>query len=103
MPFPKRPEVLELYRHPDLLQIWCVSEHDRRLLSLGLGLPAEQVKRLVNGLEPQVKPGEAKHWKVSFMPRKNSHDAKVVTALLQRQPWWKGWSLQMIHKCSMPR
>ena len=45
----------------------CV-EHDRRPLSLGLGLPAERVKRLVNGLEPQVKPGDAKHWKVSFMP-----------------------------------
>ena len=34
------------------------------------------------------------------MPRKNSHDANVVTALLQQQSWWKGWSLQVIENCS---
>ena len=36
-----------LYRHPDLQQIWCVSEHDRRLLSLGLDSPQSvKVERL---------------------------------------------------------
>ena len=40
--FVKTAKVLALYRHPDLQQIWCVSEHDRRLLSLGLGLPSPQ-------------------------------------------------------------
>lgn len=98
--FPKPAEVLKLYRHQDLQQIWCVSEHDRRLLSLGLGLPANRVRRLVNGLERQVRPGNAKQWKVAFMPRKNSHDVDVVTALLQQQSWWKGWSLQVIENCS---
>lgn len=98
--FPKPSQVLKLYRHRDLQQIWCVSEHDRRLLSLGLGLPANRVRRLVNGLERQVRPGNAKQWKVAIMPRKNSHDVDVVTALLQQQSWWKGWSLQVIENCS---
>ena len=99
--FATTDKVLALYRHPDLQQIWCVSEHDRRLLSLGLDLPAERVKRLVNGLEPQVQPPTtAKQWQVAYMPRKNSHDANVVTALLQQQSWWSGWSLRVIENCS---
>ncbi len=98
--FPTPADVLDLYGHPDLRQVWCVSEHDRSLLCLGLGLPTERVKLLVNGLEPQVRPAVAKQWQVAYMPRKNSHDAEVVTTLLQQQPWWKGWSLQVIKDCS---
>ena len=98
--FLKPAEVLALYRHPDIQQVWCVSEHDRRLLTLGLGLPTNRVKLLVNGLESHVRPSGAKHWQVAYMPRKNSHDANVVTALLQHQPWWPGWTLQRIECCS---
>ena len=59
------------------------------------------VKRLVNGLEPQVRPPDtAKQWQVAYMPRKNRHDANVVTAFLQQQSWWSGWSLQSIENCS---
>ena len=98
--FPNPTKVLELYQHPDLKQIWCVSHHDRRLLSLGLGLPAARVRRLVNGIEPQLLPGMNKKWQVSCMPRKNSHHADVVEALLQQQPWWQGWSLKRIENCT---
>ena len=34
------------------------------------------------------------------MPRKNSHDSKVVTALLKQKVWWANWSLKRIEKCS---
>ena len=98
--FPKPSQVLGLYQHPDLRQIWCVSHHDRRFLSLGMGLPADRVKLLVNGLESQLLPGSSKKFQVAFMPRKNSHDADVVVALLQQQSWWKGWSLKRIENCS---
>ena len=98
--FPDPAEVLELYRHPDLQQVWCVSEQNRRLLTLGMGLPTDRVKLLVNGLEPQVRPKGSKEWQVAYMPRKNSHDAKVVSALLKQQPWWKGWKLQRIENSS---
>lgn len=98
--FPRPAQVLGLYQHPDLRQIWCVSHHDRRFLCLGMGLPSDLVKRLVNGLEAQLLTGESKKWQVAFMPRKNGHDADVVAALLQQQSWWRGWSLKRIENCS---
>ena len=98
--FPVPIDVLSLYQHPDLKQVWCVSEHDRLLLTLGLGLEMNRVKLLVNGLESEVGPRGPKYWQVAYMPRKNSHDSKVVTALLKQKAWWANWSLKRIEKCS---
>ena len=94
-------QVLAMYRHQELRQIWCVSEHDRRLLSLGFGLHTNRVRRIVNGLETEhLKPSGRKKRQVVYMPRKNNADAEVVMALLQQQPWFKDWSLLPIRNCS---
>ena len=92
-------EVLRLYRHPELLQVLCVSQHDQGLLARGLALGAARVSRLVNPIETdRFRPLGAKRRRIAFMPRKNGHDAAVVAALVQAQPWWTGWELVPIHR-----
>lgn len=97
--FPETPEpVLELYRHPELVHALCVSKHDQRLLESGFGLGPQRVSRLINAIETTVfRPGSSKERLITYMPRKNSRDAAIVTALLQEQPWFSGWKLQPIH------
>jgi glycosyltransferase involved in cell wall biosynthesis len=92
-------EVLRLYRHPELLHVLCVSQHDQQLLAKGFGLGQDRVSRLVNAIEAELfHPGVPKRPQIAYMPRKNGRDAAVVSALLQAQPWWAGWQLVPIHK-----
>ena len=94
-------EVLQLYHHPLVAQVLCVSQHDERLLAQGFGLGQERVCRLVNGIEAALfRPAGAKRRQIAYMPRKNGRDAAVVAALLEAQPWWPGWQLVPIHKRS---
>lgn len=103
--FPKRPQsVLELYRHPELVHALCISTHDQKLLESGFGLGHQNVSRLINAIETMVfRPGGGKDRILSFMPRKNSRDAAIVTALLEEQPWFKHWRLQPIDGLSQPQ
>ena len=92
-------EVLRLYRHPELLHVLCVSQHDEQLLAKGFGLGHDRVSRLVNAIEAELfHPRGPKRPQIAYMPRKNGRDAAVVEALLQAQPWWAGWQLVPIHK-----
>ena len=97
--FPKRPEpVLELYKHPDVVHTLCVSKHDQKLLMSGLGLGHTKVSRFINAIETtRFRPAGVKERLLTYMPRKNSRDAAIVTALIKQQPWFKGWKLQAIH------
>lgn len=103
--FPERPEsVLELYKHPDLVHALCISMHDQTLLTSGLDLGDQRVSRLINAIEtPVFRPGGGKKRVIAYMPRKNSRDAAIVTALLQQQPWFAGWKLQQIHGMPQPK
>ena len=97
--FPDTAEaVLNLYSHSDLTHAICVSQHDQQLLERGFNLGPERVSRLINAIETNVfRPGGSKKGRVlSFMPRKNSRDAAIVTALLRSQSWFAGWSLEPI-------
>ena len=97
--FPERPEtVLKLYRHPDIVHALCVSKHDQKLLGSGFALGQQRVSRLINAIETTVfRPAGGKEQLFTYMPRKNSRDAAIVTALMQQQPWFKHWKLQPIH------
>jgi glycosyltransferase involved in cell wall biosynthesis len=98
--WPDPAAVLKLYHCQQLVQVLCVSEHDERLLSHGFGLGDSRVARLINPIETALfRPGRPKRRQIAFMPRKNGHDAAVVAALLQAQPWWAGWQLVPIHQC----
>ena len=44
--------VVQLYSHPDVHQIWCVSDFDYNLLIKGFDLDVDRVYKLVNGIEP---------------------------------------------------
>ncbi len=96
--FPDNPEaVISLYRNSQLIHTLCVSEHDQHLLGSAFGLGSEKVSCLVNPIETQIfKPGRIKEKLFTYMPRKNSRDAAIVTALMHQQPWFRGWSLQAI-------
>ena len=97
--FPKRPDsVLEIYKHHDVTHTLCVSKHDQKLLLSGFGLESQRVSRLINAIETSVfQPGRAKKRVLTYMPRKNSRDATIVSALLQQQPWFRNWELKPIH------
>ena len=99
--WPDPVSVLSLYKNFNLLHVLCVSEHDEKLLSEGFGLGSSRVSRLTNPIETSVfRPGRVKRRQIAYMPRKNIHDADVVSALLQAQPWWPGWVLRPINNCS---
>lgn len=97
--FPDPAKVLELYRHPEMLHVLCVSQHDHQLLERAFGLGRDRVSRLVNGLETALfHPGGSKRRLIAYMPRKNPADSLVVSALLKQQSWFHGWELMPIHK-----
>ena len=99
--FPKPHLVYDLYRHPELLSVLCVSEHDEEFLTGGLCLDSTTVSRLVNPIETEIFClGEKKTRQVAYMPRKNYKDISIVTELLARQPWWPGWKLVPIQNMS---
>lgn len=89
--------ILNTYKSPEVIHIWCVSDHDRRLLVQGMLIPSSKVTTLANSSDLLVTSSKTlKKRQVAFMPRKNSHDAHVVTSLLQLQPWFSNWHLRPI-------
>lgn len=98
--FPRDPSViLELYRHPELIHVLCVSEHDHILLSQGLGLGEERVSRLVNAVEgDRFQPCGKKRMQLAYMPRKNQRDAMITEALFKQHPQLSSWQMVPIHR-----
>ena len=101
-----RPDrVLQLYRHPDVKAVLCVSEHDRRLLAGGLAADPARVFRLTNAIETELfQPAQAsKRRQIAFMPRKQKgQDVAIVRALLEAQPWFASWQWQPIEGLPQP-
>lgn len=92
--FPQPAAVLQLYRHPRVAHVLCVSKHDQHLLEMGFGLPAARVSRLVNAIEIDTfLPSNEKRLAIAFMPRKHGHDAAAVAALLQQRGLLERWQL----------
>ena len=104
--FPDPTKVLELYQHPDLRHVLCISEHDEQLLKEAFPLGPDRVSRIVNGIETDLfRPAGKKQRRIAYMPRKNGRDAAIVAALLSGQPWFRkgGWSLLAIDGLPQPQ
>lgn len=88
--------VIELYRHPDVKSVLCVSQHDYRLLCGGLASSPNHVFRIFNSIEANLFTPSNSHktHAIAYMPRKQSgQDVSIVNSLLNVQPWFHTWSL----------
>ena len=97
----KHSDVISLYRHPELLHVCCVSQHDEEFLSRGLGIDNSSLTRLINPIEVDLfHPQGPKKFQIAYMPRKNVAHVASVLAVLRQQPWFSRWTLAPIHKLS---
>lgn len=89
--------VLEKYTHPSIIQCWCVSEYDYRLLTFGFGIPVDKVFLLSNAMDVCSLPVPSrKKRQIAYMPRKNNIDSLIVKQLLQNKSWLQGWTFVAI-------
>ena len=94
-------ETIDIYNSSSVSHVLCVSRHDYALLTDGFGLPSSKVSLIINGLEDSIFiPTNQKKRQIAFMTRKNTVDSQAVIALLNKQPWFQGWSVIPIENCS---
>lgn len=89
----KADSVLNAYASQSLAHLMCVSSYDYKFLTGSLGLSPEKVSLIVNSVEDVAPSVAPKRRQIVYMPRKNRLDSNVVSALLARQPWFRGWEL----------
>ena len=93
--------VFDSYNFRNVIQILCVSEHDKNLLSVFCDMPDERISLIVNGLDNfSCSNSIKKHNIISFMPRKNSFDAGIVMRLLSIQPFSSNFKFYPIANAS---
>ena len=93
--------IIPFYNHPSVVQIWCVSVFDLRLLRRMFSISSNKIFLLPNAIETEEctwSPPTNKQ--ITYMKRKNALDHAVVVELLKKQPWLKGWTLQPIKNLS---
>ena len=94
-------KVLSLYHQSRVVQVWCVSEHDRQLLTQGFNLPASKVFHIPNNIDSSgIRSDIPKQRAIAFFTRKNSSDQDVVVEMLRSRSWLSGWKLLPISSCS---
>ena len=91
--------LMDLYGHPLVRHILCVSEHDYELIAIGFKAGPRRVSTIRNSIDTHVfKPLGVKKKQVCYMSRKNSRDALVVVEMLRRCKWFESWSVVSIKK-----
>ena len=81
-------KVLSLYHQSRVVQVWCVSEHDRQLLTQGFNLPASKVFHIPNNIDSSgIRSDIPKQRAIAFFTRKNSSDQDVVVEMLRSRSW----------------
>ena len=82
---------INTYRSNSISHVLCVSEHDYSFLREAIGLPAEKLSLIRNGIEPSCRPSLSKTRSIAYMPRKNHFDADIVVQLVSSHAWFDGW------------
>lgn len=84
--------IKDLYFHPDVSHVLCVSEYDYSFLSTCLGLPEESLTLVCNSVDfEEANPNSQKTPRVCFMPRKNGLHASLVVKLLESMDFSLPW------------
>lgn len=79
-------DVLSFYKHPDIKQVWCVSDYDCGFVKSCLNTPTSKIFKITNSIDIDSFDGKLfiKKKQFAFMPRKNSRDSSIVVCLLKK-------------------
>lgn len=90
---------LDLYRHPNLLSIWCVSEHDHTKLKFLF--PDTLSCRIVNSVDHHfLSSSHNKKKQLCYMPRKQLVHSSHAIAYMRFLGLLDDWELKPIHNLS---
>ena len=91
--------LIDIYQDPIIRHIFCVSQHDRNLISEGFQAGNNRVSIIKNAIETELfKPPKTKKKQLCYFPRKNAKDSMIVLELMKRCDWFQSWSIVPIHK-----
>ena len=92
-------KTIKLYSHDSIVQVWCVSEYDRRFLSGSINLPSDKLFLIKNPIEldSQINFPKKKR-QIAYMPRKNEFHSSVVISLLRAKDWCSDFDFVPIQK-----
>lgn len=93
--------IYNLYRHPDVCFVLCVSRYDLGFLHFSLGVDPRKSSIIVNCIDHDLPLNSfVKHPIISFMSRKNINHSKIVTSLIKKSSYCLPWSFNNISNCS---
>jgi len=90
---------LELYRHPDIKGIVCVSEDNRRLLVEGCGIDNEHCHVVLNGIDSELFYAPSiKSKRIVFMGRKYADHLRKVALMTQNRPEFSSYRIEELQR-----
>lgn len=95
------PDIVSLYRHPDVRGVVTVSEDNRRFLVEGCGLDAAFVCVILNGIDGDLFfPPDRKIRKILYLGRKQLQHARIVRAMAESRPFFRRYPFVELGKLS---
>ena len=96
--------LMDVYGHPLIRHILCVSEYDRELIGVGFNAGLERVSVIRNSIETDIfRPSRSKKKQLCYMSRKNPRDALIVVEMLSRCKWFESWNVVPIKNQPLSR
>ena len=96
--------LMDVYGHPLIRHILCVSEYDRELIGVGFNAGLGRVSVIRNSIETDIfRPSRSKKKQLCYMSRKNPRDALIVIEMLSRCEWFESWNVVPIKNQPLSR